>query len=127
MFVLIVDDFGINYVGKQHAAHLLAALQEHYKVTTDWMGTKFMGIDLTWDNVKQTCHLAMNGYILDILTKYDTLPHPSHSTPPINIRKSTMEPKPNSPLKTMPVHPWDQKMSNGFKALWDPSCTIVAH
>ena len=39
MFVLIVDDFGIQYVDKRHAEHLLTALQLHYSVTTDWAGT----------------------------------------------------------------------------------------
>jgi hypothetical protein len=33
-----VDDFGVKYVGKEHAEHLLKVLQEHYKVTTDWKG-----------------------------------------------------------------------------------------
>ena len=78
MFVLIVDDFGIEYVGKRHADHLLAALQEHYEVTTDWTGTKFTGIDITWDYIKRTCRLAMDGYILDVLTKYG---HPAPSKP----------------------------------------------
>jgi hypothetical protein len=45
-FVLIVDDFGIQYVGRRHAEHLLRALQENYKVTTDWTGAKFAGIDI---------------------------------------------------------------------------------
>ena len=45
LFVLIVDDFGVQYQGKRHAEHLLAALQNDYEVTTDWTGTKFAGID----------------------------------------------------------------------------------
>ena len=69
-FVLIVDDFGIKYVGKRHADHLLTALQTHYKVTTDWTGGKFAGIDLTWDYSKRICRLTMNNYINDMLLKY---------------------------------------------------------
>eukprot|EP00804_Cyclotella_cryptica_P028971 CCRYP_012389-RA/>CCRYP_012389-RA protein AED:0.32 eAED:0.32 QI:0/0/0/1/0/0/2/0/614 len=49
MFVLIVDDFGIQYSDHRHAEHLLQALQQHYTVTTDWTGTKFAGIDINWD------------------------------------------------------------------------------
>ena len=30
LFVLIVDDCGIKYVGKQHALHLLRILEENY-------------------------------------------------------------------------------------------------
>ncbi len=74
-FVLIVDDFGIKYVGRRHAEHLLAALRESYNVTTDWDGKKFAGIDITWDYTKRSCRLTMNGYIAEILQKYN------HSTP----------------------------------------------
>jgi hypothetical protein len=75
-FVLIVDNFGIQYVGKRHAEHLLHALQEHYKVTTDWMGSKFAGIDFKWDYAKQMCRLTMDGYIEELLLKYKH-PRPS--------------------------------------------------
>jgi hypothetical protein len=34
-FCLVVDDFGIKYVGKEHAEHLLATLRELYNITTD--------------------------------------------------------------------------------------------
>jgi hypothetical protein len=77
-FVLIVDDFGIKYVGRQHAEHLLLALQQNYTVTTDWEGTKFAGIDLQWDYTKRTCRLTMNNYIEELLIKYD---HPKPKKP----------------------------------------------
>jgi len=69
-FVLIVDDFAIKYVGRRHAEHLLTSLQEHYKVTTDWTGSKFAGIDIQWDYVKRTCRLTMSNYIDTLLIKY---------------------------------------------------------
>ena len=46
-FVLLVDDFGIEYVGKEHALHILKTLENNYEITTDWEGTKFSGIDLS--------------------------------------------------------------------------------
>ena len=55
IFALIVDDFGIEYVEKVHAEHLLTALRENYNVSTDWTGSKFAGIDITWDYTAQTC------------------------------------------------------------------------
>ena len=67
---LIDDDFGVQYTGRQHANHLLAALLEHYEVTTDWTGTKFSGIDLKWDYAKRTCRLTMDGYIQDVRTQF---------------------------------------------------------
>ena len=48
-FVLIVDDFGVKYVGKQHANHLLRVLNEYYEMSEDWSGSKFAGIDLFWN------------------------------------------------------------------------------
>ena len=36
IFSLIVDDFGLEYVEERHAKHLIATLEEHYTVTTDW-------------------------------------------------------------------------------------------
>ena len=30
-FTLVVDDFGVKYVGKEHAEHLLGVIQKHYK------------------------------------------------------------------------------------------------
>ena len=35
----IVDNFLVKYVGKEHALHLLRALQQLYTVTEDWGGT----------------------------------------------------------------------------------------
>ena len=43
---LVVDDFGIEYVGEQHVQHLQKVLQEHYKITTDWEGAKFLDIHI---------------------------------------------------------------------------------
>jgi hypothetical protein len=38
-FTLVVDDFTVKYVGKQHAEHLRNALLKTYELTTDWAGT----------------------------------------------------------------------------------------
>jgi hypothetical protein len=35
-FSLVVDDFAVKYVGKQHADHLRNALLKSYELTTDW-------------------------------------------------------------------------------------------
>ena len=33
-FTLVVDDFGMEYLGKKHELHLKSALKDKYKVTT---------------------------------------------------------------------------------------------
>jgi hypothetical protein len=35
-FSLIVDDFAVKYVGKQHTDHLRNSLLQSYELTTDW-------------------------------------------------------------------------------------------
>lgn len=70
MFCLIVDDFGIEYVGEQHIQHLSGVLKVHYDITEDWEGSKFAGIDLEWDYKKCMCRLSIKNYIRNLLTKY---------------------------------------------------------
>ena len=45
-FTLIVDDFGVKYVGKEHALHLKATLEDDYIVTMEWDGKGYIGITL---------------------------------------------------------------------------------
>ena len=47
-FVLIVNNFGVEYMGQRHADHLIKSLQKSYPVTTDWEGKKFAAINITW-------------------------------------------------------------------------------
>ncbi len=70
IFALIVDDFAIQYTGRHHAKHLLAAINEHYEVTTDWNAMKFAGINLKWDYTKRTCRLTMDDYIKDVRHRF---------------------------------------------------------
>ena len=64
-FTLVVDDFGVNYVGKEHVEHLMTVLQEHYQIKADWTGTRYIGIHLAWDYKKvrftYTCWDMYNG------------------------------------------------------------------
>ena len=78
IFALIVDDFGVQYTGREHAEHLLHALNQNYEVTSDWTGSKFAGIDLAWDYNKRSCRLSMNGYIKEVLIRFG---HPQPTSP----------------------------------------------
>jgi hypothetical protein len=66
---LVVDNFGVKYVGKDHADHLLNALKQHYEVTEDWEGKLYCGILLKWDYENRTVDLSMLGYIENALHK----------------------------------------------------------
>ena len=48
-FSLIVDGFGVKYVGDEHTKHLIKVLKEHYTITEDWEAEKYSGITLDWD------------------------------------------------------------------------------
>ena len=74
LFCLVVDDFGIEYVGERHLAHLRSTLTQHYKITDDIRGEKIVGIDLKWDYIRRRCRLSMNGYLRNLLI---ALGHPS--------------------------------------------------
>jgi hypothetical protein len=45
-FTLIVYDFAVKYVGKQHAEHLRNALLQTYELTMDWTATVYSGMTL---------------------------------------------------------------------------------
>jgi hypothetical protein len=38
-FSLVVDDFGVQYVGEENAQHLLDTVQKYYKCSCDWKGS----------------------------------------------------------------------------------------
>jgi len=80
-FTLVVDDFGIKYVGKEHAEHLFAALRKDYTLDTDWTGGLYCGITLKWDYKKRTLDTSMPGSIKKILFKFGHPPpnRPQHS------------------------------------------------
>ena len=51
-FSSVVDDFGVRYVRKYHASHLIAVLKEHYELLEDWGGTKYCRVTFNWDYKK---------------------------------------------------------------------------
>ena len=74
LFVLTVDDFGIEYVDKCHTLHLQQSLHKHYTIATDWDRTKFVGVNLDWTYANKhsysKSHLSMKSYIELFLLKY---------------------------------------------------------
>jgi hypothetical protein len=69
-FTLVVDDFGVQYVGAEHAKHLIAALETDYTVSKYWTGSLYCGITLNWDYTNKHVDLSMPGYIKDALHKF---------------------------------------------------------
>ena len=69
-FTLVVDDFGVKYVGKEHVDHLIKCIREKYELTEDWSGDLYCGIKLHWDYIARTVDISMPGYIKKLLQKY---------------------------------------------------------
>jgi hypothetical protein len=79
-FSLIVDDFAVKYVGKQHADHLRNALLKMNKLTTDWATKVYSGMTLKWDYKNRTCDISIPGYVSNVLSRFqhDAPQHPQH-------------------------------------------------
>jgi hypothetical protein len=77
------------YVGRMHAEHLKAALQENYEISTDWAGFLYCGIKLQWYYEARTVDLSMPGYIAAVLHCFQHPPperpqHAPYKQQPIN-------------------------------------------
>ena len=68
--MLVVDDFGVKYVGKEHVDHLIKCIKEKYELTEDWSSDLYCGIKLHWDYSARTVDISMPGYIKKLLQKY---------------------------------------------------------
>ena len=70
-FSLVVDDFGVKYVGRENAEHLMHSLvQHHYKLAVDEKGALYCGIKLDWDYEKRTLDISMPGYVKKIIQRF---------------------------------------------------------
>jgi hypothetical protein len=77
-FLLVVDDFGVKYVGREHAEHLMTCIKKDYNISSDWNVTSYCGLTLDWDYKNRTVDLSMPGYIKAALHKYQ---HPAPARP----------------------------------------------
>jgi hypothetical protein len=69
-FTLVVDNFGVKYIGKEHAMHLIKTLKEHYEVEEDWKRRRYVGITIDWDYKKSKVHLSMPEYVEQALARF---------------------------------------------------------
>jgi hypothetical protein len=87
-FCLIVDNFGIKYVGLEHFNYFLGILKKFHGIQNNMAGNKFADMDIEWNYAACRCRISMPGYISALLLKFKH-PHP---------------PKPQlSPYKCLPI------------------------
>jgi hypothetical protein len=83
-FALVVDDFGIKYVGKEHAMHLLQALRTLYTITEDWTGNLFLGITIEWNYQSRWVDISMPFYLPKAMHKFQHKTPSKHQGAPHN-------------------------------------------
>ena len=69
-FTLVVDDFGVKYVGKEHVDHLIGVLKGFYDISEDWEGEKYIGLTIDWDYAQRKVHVSMPGYVENALQRF---------------------------------------------------------
>jgi len=81
-FSLVVDDFGVKYVGEENAQHLLDTVQKYYKCSCDWKGERYCRLTIKWDYAGRKVHLSMPGYVQKALTRFQHPPPPKRQDQP---------------------------------------------
>ncbi|KAL7524620.1 hypothetical protein ACHAXR_000652, partial [Thalassiosira sp. AJA248-18] len=69
-FTLVVDDFGIKYIGRENAEHRIETLKDFYEVKVDWKGELYCGISLDWHYEQGYVDIAMPNYVRKQLLRY---------------------------------------------------------
>ena len=46
---MVVDDCGLKIRCKEHALHIIEAVEKVWKVKVNWNGNKFLGLNIEWD------------------------------------------------------------------------------
>ena len=79
-----MDDFEVNYAGKEHANHLISDIRVFYPVAEYCTGILHFDITLKWDYQKQTVDSSVSVYEAESLHKYKTNHNSGHNIHHIN-------------------------------------------
>jgi ssDNA-binding Zn-finger/Zn-ribbon topoisomerase 1 len=95
-FSLVVDDFGVKCVGREHAEHLMTCISKKYNISSDWDGTAYCGLTLDWDykNTQSTyiCQDTSKPHSINtnILPQHDQNTHHIHGIHPFMAPKRNL-------------------------------------
>ena len=106
-----MDEFGIKYERQEDITHILDALKTIYKISEDWDGKLYCGINLEWNYYKREVLVSMTNYVIKALHKFQ------HPTPKRAQYAPHQWTRPNygatkqlaTPLDTSPSTPEEQK------------------
>ena len=108
-FSLVVDDFGVKYIGEEHVRHLIQALQtdhkepgDAYEVKVDWKGDLFCGITLEWHYGTGDPHDTEGRYLDISMKKY--VPNYKNNMSISSPRNHSTTHFEKNPRNTVPTH-----------------------
>ena len=80
MFSLLVENFGVKYVGEQNAKQLWDTIKNYYELAELWAGALYCSVKLDWYYKKRTVDIYITGYTKAALHKYQNIrPKISHN------------------------------------------------
>ncbi len=137
-FTLVVNDFGVKYIGWEHAQHLANMIKQNYTILEDWEGKLYCGVSLNWNYEQQYVNISMPGYIVKVLQKFnhDSPPHPQHSPYLASTKKYGKEaqtpipPDTSNPLKATGITKIQQMVGSLFyygRAIYITILTALNH
>ena len=62
LFTLVVENFGVRYVGKENIKHLIHVLKKDIIISEDWTESLYCGIILKWEYGNRTLIFLIPGY-----------------------------------------------------------------
>ena len=68
-FIICADDFGIKYNSLDYANRLFNAIQKYLKLSIDWEGQNYFGLNFDRNYAKKYVDISMPGYIPTKLQK----------------------------------------------------------
>ena len=66
-FSLVVSEFGIKYELQEDITHILDALKTIYKISEEWYGKLYFGLNLEWYYYKREVLVSMPNYVTKAL------------------------------------------------------------
>ena len=69
-FVLVVDDFGVKYVGKDQPEHLITCIQKCYTISLDWNEELYCVGSLDWYYKQKHVTLSKPAYVQGTMHEY---------------------------------------------------------
>ena len=74
-FTLVVNDFGVKYVGEENSKHLIKVIESKgYRLGDGWTNTRYYGITQNWNYDERTLVISMPGYVQNMLVRLNEIP-----------------------------------------------------